>query len=239
MVSLTQIPRFSPESAEVLGWDGHLPRVPLQRLAPLGLRQHFAIPPVWQPDAMLEPPLNPLKPPVDAAVLVGVVMRPIPSVLLTLRTAHLSTHSGQIAFPGGRLDEGDADAVAAALRESQEEVGLDPSHVELLGQLPLYLTGTGYRVTPVVALLDPAMRLNANPHEVAQVFEVPLAHVMNPANHCRHAVEWSGVRREWFSMPYEDALQKRFIWGVTAGILRNLYCFLSTDSDQPESNAES
>jgi len=90
-----------------------------------------------------------------------------------------------------------------------------------------------------VALLDPAMRLNANPHEVAQVFEVPLAHVMNPANHCRHAVEWSGVRREWFSMPYEDALQKRFIWGVTAGILRNLYCFLSTDSDQPESNAES
>ena len=210
MVSLTQIPRFSPESAEVLGWDGHLPRVPLQRLAPLGLRQHFATPPVWQPDAMLEPPLNPLKPPVDASVLVGVVMRPQPSVLLTLRTAHLSTHSGQIAFPGGRLDEGDADAVAAALRESQEEVGLDPT-----------------------------MRLTANPHEVAQVFEVPLAHVMNPANHCRHAVEWSGVRREWFSMPYEDAEQKRFIWGVTAGILRNLYCFLSTDPDQPESNAES
>ena len=188
---------------------------------------------------MLEPPLNPLKPPVDASVLVGVVMRPQPSVLLTLRTAHLSTHSGQIAFPGGRLDEGDADAVAAALRESQEEVGLDPSHVEILGQLPLYLTGTGFRVTPVVALLDPTMRLTANPHEVAQVFEVPLAHVMNPANHCRHAVEWSGVRREWFSMPYEDAEQKRFIWGVTAGILRNLYCFLSTDHDQAESNAES
>lgn len=239
MVSLTQIPRFSPESAEVLGWDGHLPRVPVPRLAPLGLRQHFASPPVWQPDAMLEPPLNPLKPPVDAAVLVGVVMRPEPSVLLTLRTAHLSTHSGQIAFPGGRLDEGDADAVAAALRESQEEVGLDPSHVEILGQLPLYLTGTGFSVTPVVALLDPAMRLSANPHEVAQVFEVPLAYVMNPANHCRHAVEWSGVRREWFSMPYQDTDQKRFIWGVTAGILRNLYCFLSTDANQAESSVES
>ena len=239
MVSLTQIPRFSAETAEVLGWDGHLPQVPVHRLVPLGLRQHFAMPPVWQPDAMLEPPLNPLKPLVDAAVLVGVVMRPQPSVLLTLRTAHLSTHSGQIAFPGGRLDEDDADAVAAALRESQEEVGLASSHVEVLGQLPLYLTGTGFKVTPVVALIDPAMRLTANPHEVAQVFEVPLAYVMNPANHCRHAVEWSGVRREWFSMPYEDADQKRFIWGVTAGILRNLYCFLSTDPDQAGSSAES
>ena len=90
-----------------------------------------------------------------------------------------------------------------------------------------------------VALLDPAMRLSANPHEVAQVFEVPLAYVMNPANHCRHAVEWSGVRREWFSMPYEDTDQKRFIWGVTAGILRNLYCFLSTEPNQAEPSVES
>ena len=187
---------------------------------------------------MLEPPLNPLKPPVDAAVLVGVVMRPQPSVLLTLRTAHLSTHSGQIAFPGGRLDEGDADAVAAALRESQEEVGLASSHVEVLGQLPLYLTGTGFKVTPVVALIDPAMRLSANPHEVAQVFEVPLAHVMNPANHCRHAVEWSGVSdANGFRCPMKIRDQKRFIWGVTAGILRNLYCFLSTDANQAESSA--
>jgi 8-oxo-dGTP pyrophosphatase MutT (NUDIX family) len=183
------------------------------------------------------------RPPAQAAVLVPIVMRGpqacSPTVLLTHRAAHMKTHSGQIAFPGGRLDEGDADAVAAALRESQEEVGLASSHVEVLGQLPLYLTGTGFKVTPVVALIDPAMRLTANPHEVAQVFEVPLAHVMNPANHCRHAVEWSGVRREWFSMPYEDADQKRFIWGVTAGILRNLYCFLSTDPDQAGSNAES
>lgn len=231
MVSLTQIPRFSPETAEVLGWDGHLPAVPAQRLAPLGLRQHFASPPVWQPDAMLEPALNPLKPPVDASVLLGVVMRAQPTVLLTLRTSNLSTHSGQIAFPGGRQDPSDADAVAAALRESQEEVGLDASHIEVLGQLPVYVTGTGYKVTPVVALLDPAMRLQANPHEVEQVFEVPLEHLMNPANHCRHAVEWSGVRREWFSMPYEDSQQKRFIWGVTAGILRNLYCFLSAHPD--------
>ena len=211
-----------------MGHDAHLPPVPAHRLAPEGLRQHFALLAAWQPELVREPPLSG-KPPVAASVLLGVVMRAAPTVLLTLRTAHLSTHSGQIALPGGRQDEEDADEVAAALRESQEEVGLDPAHVEILGSLPLYVTGTGFKVTPVVALLDPSMRVSANPHEVAQVFEVPLAHVMNPANHYRHAMEWSGVRREWFSMPYEDAEQTRFIWGVTAGILRNLYCFLSAD----------
>ena len=228
MFTFSQIPNFSAETSEVLGRDGHLPKVAAHRLDPTGLRQHFADPPVWQPEVSREPLLT-SKPPVAASVLVGVVMRPLPTILLTLRTAHLSTHSGQIALPGGRQDPEDADAVAAALRESHEEVGLDPAHAEVLGELPIYVTGTGFKVTPVVALLDPAMRLSANPHEVAQVFEVPLAHVMDPANHCRHAVLWSGQRREWFSMPYQDGEQKRFIWGVTAGILRNLYCFLSTD----------
>ena len=228
MASLTQIPKFSPETAEVLGRDAHLPQVPSHRLQPNGLRQHFTLLSAWQAEVIQEVPMG-AKPPVAASVLLGVVMRPIPTVLLTLRSKHLSTHSGQIALPGGRQDDEDANAIAAALRESQEEVGLDPAHVEVLGSLPLYVTGTGFKVTPVVALLDPSMRLSANPHEVAQVFEVPLAHVMNPANHCRHAVEWSGGRREWFSMPYEDAEQKRFIWGVTAGILRNLYGFLSAD----------
>ena len=221
-----------------MGHDAHLPPVPAHRLAAEGLRQHFAFLSLWQPEVVQEPPLG-VKPPVAASVLLGVVLRPTPTVLLTLRTTHLSTHSGQIALPGGRQDDEDADEVAAALREAHEEVGLDPTHVEVLGSLPVYVTGTGFKVTPVVALLDPAMRLIANPHEVAQVFEVPLAHVMNPANHCRHAVEWSGVRREWFSMPYEDTDQKRFIWGVTAGILRNLYCFLSTEPNQAEPSVES
>jgi 8-oxo-dGTP pyrophosphatase MutT (NUDIX family) len=147
-------------------------------------------------------------------------------VLLTQRTAHLSNHSGQIAFPGGRQDEQDADAVAAALREAAEEVGLHQHHVSVLGTLPLYVTGTGFKVTPVVALIDPAMQLQANPDEVAEVFEVPLLFLMNPAHHRRHAVVWEGVRREWFSMPYQEGATQRMIWGATAGILRNFYQFL-------------
>jgi 8-oxo-dGTP pyrophosphatase MutT (NUDIX family) len=148
-------------------------------------------------------------------------------VLLTVRTAHLSSHSGQVALPGGRQDTQDADEIATALREAQEEVGLHPDCVSVLGCLPVYVTGTGYRVTPVVALLNPAMQLAANPQEVADVFEVPLAHLMDPANHRRHAVQWRGVTREWFSMPYDTEHRQRLIWGATAGILRHLYHFLS------------
>jgi 8-oxo-dGTP pyrophosphatase MutT (NUDIX family) len=147
--------------------------------------------------------------------------------LLTVRTAHLSSHSGQVALPGGRQDTQDADEIATALREAQEEVGLHPDCVSVLGCLPVYVTGTGYRVTPVVALLHPAMQLTANPQEVADVFEVPLAHLMDPANHRRHAVQWRGVTREWFSMPYDAEHRQRLIWGATAGILRHLYHFLS------------
>jgi 8-oxo-dGTP pyrophosphatase MutT (NUDIX family) len=113
------------------------------------------------------------------------------------------------------------------LREAQEEVGLDPKHVEVLGTLNEYVTGTAFIVTPVVALIDPAHVIVANPHEVDEVFEVPLEFLMNPAHHRRHAFESQGVRREWFSMPYQDQGQERFIWGATAGMLRNLYRFLS------------
>jgi 8-oxo-dGTP pyrophosphatase MutT (NUDIX family) len=223
-VSLTQIPQFSPEAAEVLGVDDHLPSIALERLHAPALQSYFADPPVWT-TPIHEPPMT-QRVPAPASVLLGIVMRHQPMVLLTLRTAHLSNHSGQIAFPGGRQDAQDADETAAALREAQEEVGLHPQFVQVLGCLPLYVTGTGFKVTPVVALIDPAMRLQANPHEVAEVFEVPLLHLMNPANHRRHAVEWQGVRREWFSMPYQDEQTTRMIWGVTAGILRNFYQFL-------------
>ena len=159
-------------------------------------------------------------------MLLGIVTRPEPTVLLTVRTAHLTSHSGQVALPGGRQDEQDADPIATALREAQEEVGLHPQFVSVLGCLPLYITGTGYKVTPVVGLIDPAMALTANSQEVADVFEVPLAFLMNPANHLRHAVEWNGVRREWLSMPYDKEKQQRLIWGATAGILKHLYQFL-------------
>lgn len=156
----------------------------------------------------------------------GIVQRPVPSLVLTQRTAHLKTHSGQVALPGGKLDPEDADAIAAALRESQEEVGLDPSHVEVLGTLPVYITGTAFVVTPVVALISEHARFVPNPNEVAEVFEVPLPFLMDPANHRWHQFEWEGDVRNWYSMPYHQGDHHRFIWGATAGMLRNLYRFL-------------
>lgn len=155
-----------------------------------------------------------------------VVMRERPTLLLTQRTIHLSTHSGQIAFPGGKLDDTDADATAAALRETFEEIGLRPEQVEVLGAMPVYVTGSSYIVTPVVGLVEPGFVLQPNPHEVDDVFEVPLDFLMDPANHRRHAWEWDGVAREWYSMPYQDGARERFIWGATAGMLRNFYRLL-------------
>lgn len=164
-------------------------------------------------------------------MLVPIVMREHPTVLLTERTMHLSNHSGQIAFPGGKADEDDADASATALREAQEEVGLDPAFVQVLGVLPHYVTGSAFIITPVVALVETGFTLTRNSYEVADIFEVPLEFLMNPAHHQRHAFEWEGVRREWFSMPYQDDTQEhttqRFIWGATAGMLRNFYRLLS------------
>ena len=226
-VSLAQIPDFSPHDVEVLGTDAHLPAVPLHALSEASLRQRFARPDSGKATAFHEPLWNDVAPK-PASVLLGLVMRAQPSVLLTVRTAYLSSHSGQVALPGGRQDTQDADEIATALREAHEEVGLHPDCVSVLGCLPVYVTGTGYRVTPVVALLNPAMQLTANPQEVADVFEVPLAHLMDPANHRRHAVQWRGVTREWFSMPYDTEHRQRLIWGATAGILRHLYHFLSS-----------
>ena len=166
-----------------------------------------------------------------ASVLVPIVMREHPTVLLTERTMHLSTHSGQIAFPGGKADEDDADASATALREAQEELGLDPAFVQILGVLPLYVTGSAFIITPVIALVQTGFTLTPNVYEVADVFEVPLEFLMNPAHHQRQAFEWEGVRREWFSIPYQDDINghitQRFIWGATAGMLRNFYRMLS------------
>ncbi len=156
----------------------------------------------------------------DAAVLIPVVARePAATVLFTVRTPHLSAHAGQIAFPGGKIDPHDASATAAALREAEEEIGLDPRLAEPIGALPPYLSGTGYRVVPVVARVDPTYRLILNPHEVEDAFEVPLAFLMTPANHRRGSRELRGVMRSFYEMPFEE----RYIWGVTAGIVRGLY----------------
>jgi 8-oxo-dGTP pyrophosphatase MutT (NUDIX family) len=155
-----------------------------------------------------------------AAVLVPVVPRDAGlSLLLTQRTAHLASHAGQVAFPGGKIDAADADPIAAALRETEEETGIARSFVEPLGYLDTYLTGTSYRVTPVVGLLRPGFTVTPHVGEVADVFEVPLAFLMDPGNHQRHSREWQGKIRFYYAMPYGE----RYIWGATAGMIRNLY----------------
>ena len=228
------LPKFDPRSIPVQGIDDHLDGVAPERLTPEALRLRFANPPIWTPEHSVEKKFENREPAV-AAVLIPLVMRSELMLLLTQRTANLSTHSGQVAFPGGRADDTDVDAADTALREASEETGLPRSHSEVLGTLPVYVTGTAFIITPVVALISPGFVLQPNPGEVADVFEVPLAYLMNPANHRRHAVEFDGVTREWLSMPYLDTsvLQdngqspERFIWGATAGMLRNLYRFLS------------
>lgn len=196
------------------------------RLTEQGLRELFTHPPVWTPELVQERKFAD-RAPAQAAVLLPLVMHERPTLLLTQRTVHLSTHSGQIALPGGKLDSCDADATAAALRETYEEIGLPPERVEVLGTLPVYITGTAFFVTPVVGLVQPGFVLRPNPEEVDDVFEVPLDFLMNPAHHRRHAWEWEGVVREWYSMPYQDGEHERFIWGATAGMLRNFYRLLS------------
>ena len=229
MTLLSQLPNFDPRQMPVLAVDKHLPAVPAQSLMSEALRQRFAAPPSWQAEILRERSFVAPREPADAAVLVALVQRHEPMVLLTERTAHLSNHSGQVAFPGGRADEGDGGPAGTALREAQEEVGLEPQWVEVLGQLPMYATGSAFRVTPVVALVAPGFQLQPNAYEVADVFEVPLSFLMKPAHHRRHAYEGDGIRREWFSMPYRDPAtgKEHFIWGATAGMLRNFYRFLS------------
>lgn len=223
--SLSSLPHFDPRQIAVAGVDSHLPSVALSSLQPSALRRRFATPPAWSPELRAEPRFSD-QAARHASVLIPIVMREQPSVLLTERTKHLSTHSGQIAFPGGKADEGDVDAVATALREAQEEVGLDPALVQVLGTLPHYITGSAFIITPVVALVQTGFALLPNANEVADVFEVPLEFLMNPAHHQRHVFEAQGLRREWFSMPYQEGPTQRFIWGATAGMLRNFYRML-------------
>jgi 8-oxo-dGTP pyrophosphatase MutT (NUDIX family) len=160
--------------------------------------------------------IRPIRP---AAVLVPVVEREEPMVLLTQRSAHLPDHPGQISFPGGKIDDSDGTPQAAALREAQEEIGLAPEAVEPLGYLDLYMTTRGYRIVPLIARVQPDFHLKLNTSEVDAVFEVPLNFVMELKNHQRHSRDWEGITRHYYAIAYGE----RYIWGVTAGILRNLY----------------
>lgn len=165
------------------------------------------------------PPL-PRPPYAAAAVLIPVVDHPQEAtVLLTQRVQSLRTHSGQIAFPGGRIDPGDRSPASAAMREAWEEIGLDARRITPIGYLDPYLTGTGYKIIPTVAIVEPPVHLTLNPAEVADAFEVPLGFLMAPANHLRHSREFGGTLRNFYAMPYAE----RYIWGATAGMLRRLF----------------
>jgi 8-oxo-dGTP pyrophosphatase MutT (NUDIX family) len=205
--------------------DQHLPKPPAANLEPQAIAARFARQHDWTPEVRKEAKFLD-RAPAHAAVLIPLVKRERLTVLLTLRPTHMNSHSGQIAFPGGKADPEDSDAVATALREAQEEVGLEPRFVNVLGNLPIYTTGSAFIVTPVVALVDPGFHLQPNADEVADVFEVPLDFLMDPANHRHHLVNWAGEQRRWLSMPYMEGDTERFIWGATAGMLRNFYRFL-------------
>ena len=214
--------------------------MPQERLTAGALQRRFAAPPVWHTEARQEhwPASQPLR---KAAVLIGLQTSPqaVPhpdaaphlQVIFTQRQPYLDVHPGQIAFPGGKIDPTDTSAAAAALREAHEEVGLPPAQATVLGTLPVYKTGTGFCVTPVVALLAGNAALAANPQEVSEIFHVPLPFLMNPANHRKHLWQPRGhatQQHECFSMPYTPAGSHKnyFIWGITAGILRDFYQFL-------------
>jgi 8-oxo-dGTP pyrophosphatase MutT (NUDIX family) len=160
--------------------------------------------------------VRPIRP---AAVLIPVVEHAEPTVLLTQRAQHLPDHPGQISFPGGKIDKTDRDPTHAALREAEEEIGLDSAHVEPLGYLDVYMTTLGYRIVPMIARVKPGFALTLNTAEVDNTFEVPLAYVMDLANMQRHSRDWNGMTRHYYAITFGE----RYIWGVTAGILRNLY----------------
>jgi 8-oxo-dGTP pyrophosphatase MutT (NUDIX family) len=166
----------------------------------------------WDLDRAGPPPVAVLTP---ASVLMAISDEAAPQLLFTRRTANLKRHPGQVAFPGGRQDAEDADAVAAALREAEEEVALPRSQVQVLGTLDPYRTGTGYLVTPVVGVVPPGLTLRAHPDEVDELFHVPLAHVLDPANHLRQSGQWQGQTRHYWSIRHD----RHYIWGATAGMI--------------------
>ena len=216
---------LDPRSVPVVGNDGSLPSVPPERLTPHALRELFASAGDWEPELVGDGRLIVDRgAPAPASVLVPLVDRAQGlQVLLTRRTDHLRDHAGQISFPGGRAETHDADAAATALREAREEIGLAHERVDVIGRLPEYATVTHYLVTPVVAIVAPPFELALERGEVAEAFEVPLAFLMDPANHHRHRFRFEGGERQFLSMPWGE----RFIWGATAAMLRNLYRFLS------------
>ncbi|MDE2275283.1 MAG: CoA pyrophosphatase [Burkholderiales bacterium] len=236
----TAPPRISdPRAVPVVGTDAHLPGLPAEALTAGALRERFASASQggrWQPELTGDGVLAGARTASPAAVLLPLLERDGGlQVLLTQRAAHLRDHGGQISFPGGRTEAGDDGPAGTALRESEEEIGLPRERVELLGQMPPYTTVTGFVVTPVVGLVRGPLastELALDSVEVAEAFEVPLAFLMNPAQHRWHAYAHEGGQRRFLSMPWHGSAadgspREYFIWGATAAMLRNLYRFLA------------
>jgi len=224
---------FDPREVPILSRDSHMPAVEQSLLTPDALRLRFTQEKQWEAEVTDENRAalakegsvkagrgNELTP---AAVLIPLIMYENElKILLTQRTIHLYDHPGQISFPGGRSDPEDTSAIDTALREAEEEIGLPASRVEVLGSLPHYLTITGYQVTPVVSLVDAGHSYKPDEFEVADIFEVPMSYLMNPHHHEQRMWQSPQGYRRFYAMPYEN----KFIWGATAGMLRNLYHFL-------------
>lgn len=223
-------PPFDPETAPIVGMASGA-AVEVERLTAAWLRTAVGSPRPWQPersDESRKPRLrNGATGLVPASVLVPIVVGAgAPTVLLTERTAHLNDHAGQVSFPGGSAEPVDADIVDTALRETEEEIGLSRSRVEVIGRLPDYVTITGFNVAPIVALVHPPFSLTPDPFEVADAFEVPLAFLLDPANHERREIVIDDHIRHFTAMPYGT----HFIWGATAAMLRNLYLMIAAQA---------
>jgi 8-oxo-dGTP pyrophosphatase MutT (NUDIX family) len=232
-INVAAPPSFDARSIPVHELCSDQVKVASLALQPNALRQRFQAPPIWQPeitDESRQVVANDIIAKrqaagkvTQAAVLVPLLLKEDGlSVLLTQRTNHLRDHAGQISFPGGRMDPSDVDPNDTALRESEEEIGLERKRVEIIGHMPQYLTVSGYSVTPVVALVQAQAEYVLDEFEVADVFEVPLQFLMDPANHQVRMWQSEQGSRRFYAMPYEN----RFIWGATAGMLRNLYHLL-------------
>jgi 8-oxo-dGTP pyrophosphatase MutT (NUDIX family) len=227
--------------AEAIPASAVFPRIPPERLKSEFLRRHVLARPQYEPETLGDSIRQGIEHPTPAAVLIPLVVREEQvNVLLTQRTTKLKKHAGQVAFPGGRRDPQDIDLTATALRESEEEIGLQAADVEVLGVLQDYFTGTGYQITPVIGMVSPRSQLRLQTSEVDAVFEVPLAFLMDPANHQYRQREFEGKMRHFYSMPYraEYWLEEHgsvshplgrefFIWGATAAMLRNLHRLLA------------
>jgi len=224
---------FDAQAVPIRGICGNQTKVTPHLLSPLAIQERFQSPPEWEPEitdenrhviaADIIAKRQAAGKVTRAAVLIPLLLNPDGlSILLTQRTNHLRDHAGQISFPGGRMDPQDTGPHETALRESREEIGLERERVEIIGQLPEYLTVSGYSVTPIVGLVKPQAEYVLDEFEVADIFEVPLQFLMDPANHQIRVWQSDQGSRSFYAMPYKD----RFIWGATAGMLRNLYHLL-------------